>query len=85
MDGVSEQVFGQMFMIYDLAAGPPVRAPTLIVMGRHDYVVPHLLWDDRIDALPHHEYLLLDGSGHTPQFEQPEEFDAALLAFLSGD
>ena len=38
--------------------------------------------DESRAALPDHEYLLLDESGHTPRLEQPAEFDAALLSFL---
>jgi len=79
---VSDRVFGPVYAEYDLAAGGEVAAPVLIVMGRHDYVVPHTLWDTERDKLPHHQYVLLDASGHTPQLEQPAEFDAALLAFL---
>ena len=62
--------------------GEPIRRPALIVMGRHDYVVPNGLWDDVLEALPDQRYVLLDASGHTPQLEQPAEFDAALLEFL---
>lgn len=79
---VSDRVFGPMFAEYGLPTDPPIDVPVLVVMGRHDYVVPHALWDTELDKLPHHDYLLLDGSGHTPQFEQPDAFDAKLLEFM---
>jgi len=79
---VSDHIFGSLFDEYDLAADPPIQAPVLVMMGRHDYVVPHTLWDDRLAALPDHQYVLFDESGHTPQLEQPAAFDAALLEFL---
>jgi pimeloyl-ACP methyl ester carboxylesterase len=29
--------------------------------------------------------LVLNGAAHVPMFDRPEEFNAALLAFLGGD
>ena len=79
---VSNHVFGAMFSEYDLGGDPSIAVPVLIVMGRHDYVVPHTLWDGQRGKLPDHEFVLLNNSGHTPQLEDPEAFNDKLLAFL---
>lgn len=68
---------------YELAWDPGrMRAPVLVVMGRHDYAVPHTLWDDARPRLPPLAYHLLERSGHTPQLEEPERFDRVLLDWL---
>ncbi len=81
---VVNRLFG-LFANYDLAQGPgQLAAPVFLALGRYDYVVPHTLWDDgqkqKIKRLSLHEF---DKSGHTPQFEQPQEFDRALLEWMS--
>lgn len=58
--------------------------PVLAIMGRHDYAVPHTLWEKVLPHLPGVSYRLLEHSGHTPQLEEPETFDAVLLDWLRG-
>ncbi|MBA2781080.1 alpha/beta fold hydrolase [Billgrantia kenyensis] len=59
-----------------------LSAPVLVVMGRHDYVVPPTLWESRLPDLPPVTYRLLERSGHTPQLEEPEAFARLLLEWL---
>ncbi len=56
--------------------------PSLVVMGRHDYVVPHTLWEPIVRSGPKVSYHLFDHSGHTPQLEEPALFQRTLLHFL---
>jgi pimeloyl-ACP methyl ester carboxylesterase len=61
-----------------------IRVPTLIVQGRHDRArTPEhgALLRDRIAGA---RLVVLEGSGHTPQLEEPEAFHAATLPFLLG-
>lgn len=61
-----------------------VRAPTLLVWGLRDPLVPPSLGELLRAALPAAEFLALPRAGHVPQFDQPEAFNAAVLAFLNG-
>lgn len=56
--------------------------PLLVVVGRHDYVVPHFLWDSVRLSLPNLTYEVFERSGHTPQLEDPEIFDSVFLRWL---
>jgi pimeloyl-ACP methyl ester carboxylesterase len=63
---------------------PAVDAPTLLIWGAQDALVPpavgHLLRAEIGGA----RLLLLEGVGHVPMYERPPAFNAALLAFLGG-
>lgn len=49
-------------------------APLLIAHGRHDYSVPHVLWDGLVARLPRATLRLFEHSGHQPFFEEPDVF-----------
>ncbi len=64
-----------------------VRAPTLLVWGRGDGLVPPVYAEEfraRLTGAPTVEVALLDGAGHLPQWEQPDALRAAVLPFLAG-
>jgi proline iminopeptidase len=89
MDMDALAAFKELFVSYQATWDPArLQAPVLVVMGRHDYVVPPTLWDD---ALPgpgvvagpgNVTYRVLEKSGHTPQLEEPRAFDELLLEWL---
>jgi len=60
-----------------------IKAPTLILWGQHDALLPiadaGLL--DRV--IPNSKMLVLQKSGHIPQVEQPDDFNKSLHVFLS--
>jgi pimeloyl-ACP methyl ester carboxylesterase len=62
-----------------------VEAPTLLVWGENDPLVPPAVGDLLREEIPNSRLLLLQRAGHVPMFDQPKEFDAALLAFLAGE
>ena len=59
-----------------------LKAPVLVVMGRHDYAVPPVLWDDVRPRLRNLTFHVFEESGHTPQLEEPERFDRVLLEWI---
>jgi len=62
-----------------------VRVPALIVAGEEDQIVdPHsaAVWGRSLDQS---EVCLMDGCGHLPMVERVAEFNAQVLAFLTGD
>ena len=61
-----------------------IRAPTLIVWGEKDRLVP--LSQARVlrELIPCSRLLVIEGTGHIPMVDRPREFNRALLAFLAG-
>ena len=57
------------------------RKPLLAVCGRYDYLCPYELWPSN-DAAPNVETVVLEGSAHNPQMEEPERFDDLVLGFF---
>lgn len=72
-----------LFEGYELAWNPTdLQVPILVVMGRFDFAVPHLLWDNVLPRLQNVAYHVFDRSGHTPQLEEQERFDQVFLEWL---
>ena len=67
---------------WDVTAGAALRPPLLIAHGRHDYTVPHVLWDDVIIQLPTATKRLFERSGHQPFVEEPDRFTTEVTAWL---
>lgn len=81
MDSV--HAFRNLYRTYELNWDTKLRSlPVLVVMGINDFAVPHTLWSKFLPALDNVTFRLLEHSGHTPQLEQPEEFDHLLLSWL---
>jgi proline iminopeptidase len=58
--------------------------PTLLAHGRHDYVVPWVLWQPLLAQLPPTTtWHLFERSGHQPFVEEPEAFVATVTAWLA--
>ncbi len=61
-----------------------IQAPTLLVWGENDPLIPPAVGDLLRQEIPGSRLLLLRGAAHVPMFDRPAEFDAALLSFLAG-
>ena len=61
---------------------PRIAVPTLLVAGSDDKVAPAAVMARMAGKIPGAEYVLLEGCGHLGHMDQPEAFNAALLAFL---
>lgn len=59
-----------------------IRAPTLLVWGNRDALIPIANAADYLRWLPDARLVTLDGAGHLPQEEDPERSLAAVAAFL---
>lgn len=62
-----------------------VQAPTLLIWGRHDSLVPVSNGVLMREALPNARLLVLDGAGHVAMFDRPHAFNSALMRFLHGE
>jgi pimeloyl-ACP methyl ester carboxylesterase len=63
---------------------PAVAAPTLLIWGARDALVPPAVGHRLRAEIAGARLLLLAGTGHVPMYERPTAFNAALLAFLAG-
>jgi pimeloyl-ACP methyl ester carboxylesterase len=63
---------------------PRIQAPTFVIHGKADGIVPF----DRAEALaagiPHVQSLMLEGVGHLPWIERPDLVAPAIIDFLRG-
>ena len=62
---------------------PAVTAPTLVVWGGCDYVLPARQAHVAVDLLPHGRLAVLPDCGHLPHVEDPVRFAAILDAWLT--
>jgi proline iminopeptidase len=59
-----------------------VTAPTLVTVGRHDWVTPVSSSETIASLLPNAELVVFEESGHSPQNEERELFQSTMRAFL---
>ena len=62
-----------------------VSAPTLLIWGESDGIVPRRYAEDFTAALPQARTEIVAEAGHIPQFEQPERVAQAVEEFLSSN
>jgi pimeloyl-ACP methyl ester carboxylesterase len=62
-----------------------IRAPSLIVWGEHDRLVPLALGRQLHGHLPQARFVVIPGAGHVPMWERPEAFNREVLGFLLGE
>jgi 4,5:9,10-diseco-3-hydroxy-5,9,17-trioxoandrosta-1(10),2-diene-4-oate hydrolase len=60
-----------------------INAPTLIVWGRHDRILPLAHAHAAKKRIPNAQLRILDCCGHLPQVECPEAFNALAAEFLA--
>jgi pimeloyl-ACP methyl ester carboxylesterase len=61
-----------------------IAAPTLILWGRHDRVVPAAYATDFAQHVPHATVSVINSSAHFPQVEQLQQAGGLVDAFLAG-
>jgi pimeloyl-ACP methyl ester carboxylesterase len=62
-----------------------VQTPTLALWGRYDPILPVQQAKELVQRMPEARLEVLEASAHCPMFEQPSEFNAAVLRFLSAE
>jgi len=60
-----------------------VEAPTLLVFGRGDTLVPPSLGEIFRAEMRDARLVVIDDAGHVPMFERPETFNRAVVEFLA--
>lgn len=64
---------------------PSISAPTLIIWGERDTLVPLEHGRALRAGIPDSRLLVLPGAYHNPMVDQPAAFDRAVLRFLDGE
>lgn len=59
-----------------------IQAPTLVIWGEHDTIVPLSLGYALTEQLPGCQFELIRGAGHVPMWEKPAAFNETVLRFL---
>lgn len=65
---------------------PPIsalKAPTLIVWGRYDRVIPVKVADEFEKSIPGARKVIFENSGHLPHEEEPDAFNPLLTRFIA--
>ena len=62
-----------------------IRAPTLLIWGEHDALVPLALAHQLAQYLRYEELVVIKGAGHVPMWDRPQAFNRALMEFLMRD
>lgn len=62
-----------------------IKVPVLVVVGEEDQIVDPQAASDWARALPTVDIVLIENAGHLPMLERTGEFNAQVLAFLTGD
>ena len=60
-----------------------ITAPTLIVWGKHDRIIPVAHAQIAAAKIPGARLEIFDHCGHMPMLEHPEEFNKLVLDFLA--
>lgn len=75
--------FQQNMPVYDLKPQlPGVGCPTLVTVGRTDWVTPVSAAQTIVDLIPDARLVVFEHSGHSPQVEERELFQATVREFL---
>ena len=59
-----------------------ISVPTLCVTGEHDGATPPALVRSMADLIPGAEFRVIEGAGHIPCVEEPEELVSLMREFL---
>lgn len=59
-----------------------IQAPILNIWGKHDYVIPEVMFNQNVEAFPNAESLILENGSHSPITDEPETIINAIDAFI---
>jgi pimeloyl-ACP methyl ester carboxylesterase len=62
-----------------------IRAPTLVIWGEHDALVPLTFAQQLAQYLRYEELVVIKGAGHVPMWDCPQAFNRVLMEFLLAD
>jgi pimeloyl-ACP methyl ester carboxylesterase len=81
---VWQETFSRLLEYDDSSELWRIEAPTLLVWGDADAVVPREMQDRLARSIPAAELLVYHDVGHTPRWEEPMRFSSDLASFVAG-
>jgi proline iminopeptidase len=82
---VRQFIIAHEYPTYDCRAElKGIRCPTLVMVGRHDWICPVDQSEEIHRLIPGSELTVFESSGHSPQVEEPAAFQDRLRRFLAG-
>ena len=60
-----------------------IQIPTLVVVGRHDWITPVSASEEIAAGIPNSELVIFENSGHSPQLEENNHFITTVRNFLA--
>ena len=78
------QLLPPMYEVIPKQSLARIEAPTLIIWGDDDHVVPIRAMKAFDKGIPNSETYTVHLGGHTPMMNSPDEFNCAVASFLSG-
>ncbi|WP_242092608.1 alpha/beta fold hydrolase [Aestuariivivens sediminicola] len=80
---LTQHLFSKVFHDYTMFdPGTTITVPLFVGLGKYDYVIPYTLWNTAHNYFPDLKLVLFEKSGHTPQLEEPQHFDEALVEWI---
>jgi pimeloyl-ACP methyl ester carboxylesterase len=80
---VMRHFFDKLAASYDVVEQLPlIEAPTLVMVGQHDWVAPPRASRAITRGIPNAKMVEIAGAGHYPFSEEPQRFLAEVVAFL---
>lgn len=61
-----------------------IQAPTLVIWGEHDPIIPLRAGKQIAGILPNAELVVIGDAGHNVMWDRPEAFNQAVMDFLTG-
>lgn len=62
---------------------PHIVAPSLVIRGEHDPIVPQRWAEEVCRLLPHGQLAVIPGGAHTLNYTAPDTFVSAMRPFLN--
>jgi proline iminopeptidase len=79
---VWNQIFKKLMINYEVSSGRSIDIPVFLSLGRFDYFVPYMTWDDQKGKIPNLTCYIFEKSGHYSFFEEEELFRNNLVAWF---
>jgi pimeloyl-ACP methyl ester carboxylesterase len=82
--GVWHEMFTKLLDYDDTHELTHIGAPTLLIWGDHDALVPREMQAALAERIPHAEMIVYPSVGHTPRWDDPQRFSEDIAAFVDG-
>lgn len=82
-EGVAGVINAMMIRADSTPLLPTIACPTLILVGNEDAITPPAMSDAMHRAIPGSELVVFERTGHLPNLEQADTFNATLARFLT--